>query len=68
MDKKLIQYEKLFSQIYNLAGFLDGFLEFTEKNGFNPEIIDNPNTNSSKVKVAKEYIHSVALAMQDRVF
>jgi hypothetical protein len=47
-----------------LAGFLDGFLLFSENNTFTPEW----NFDSSSNKVAKPYIHSIALAMQDQVF
>jgi hypothetical protein len=59
----------MFSQIFNLAGFLDGFLEYTEEGKFVPQPLDkNYEKEKGNIKLYEQYIYSVALAMQDQVF
>ena len=69
LKSDLLQYEAMFSQIFNLAGFLDGFLEYTEGGKFVPQPLDkNYEKEKGEIKLYEQYIYSVALAMQDQVF
>ena len=69
LKSDLLQYEAMFSQIFNLAGFLDGFLEYTKEGKFVPQPLDkNYEKEKGEIKLYEQYIYSVALAMQDQVF
>lgn len=59
----LRKYQIFMSQIYSISGFLDGFLDFQKDNGFVPE------GTKDGVKIGRgDYVHSIALVMNDRIF